>query len=114
MASTTKLYVTRGNLEAIRADTHALGLDIEEGMLLWTPAEARAYFSSGGTEQPDPSALASRSTDDRYRRNCCRCPYEHEAEVVFMFIPDCGVCMMLKDCCVRVCCRKSKSQISDS
>ena len=65
----------------------AYELEIEEGMLLWTAAEAQAFFSSKGAVRPDPAVLATRSHSDAPTRLARTGPW-----------------IAIRDCWVVICC----------
>ena len=89
MPENGKLYCTRRDLETIRQECQADGLEIVDAMLLWLPAEARAYFASSGAEKPCASALATRSLDDSAPATPC-CP-QNEFETCLFVVCCCGM-----------------------
>ena len=96
-------------MKQIQHDCRAFDVAIDDVMLLWTPIEARAYFSSGGGERPHPDVLATRNVSDRAPRPGLR---QHEQEV---FI---GCCCPCCDTLIVVCLdsmrkRRAEQQLPD-
>ena len=78
MPAIGKIYCTRRDLEQIRHDCQS-SLEIDDAtMLLWTPLEARTYFSSGGTVMPDAAVLTTRHVDDAIPKRKGLSPNEEE------------------------------------
>lgn len=80
-----KLYCTQRDLESIRHECQRYTVPIDDSMLLWTPAEARAYFISYGAEKPNPKGLAKRSIDDAAPKRT-------------------GLAQNERECCIGLCC----------
>ena len=57
------LYCTQRDLELIKLECQANEVPVEESMLLWTPAEARRFFTE--CIRPEPDLLAKRKVHDK-------------------------------------------------
>ena len=71
-------YCTERDLEKIRLECQAISVPLEDGMRLWTPAEARTFFMSSGCDRPDADALATRSPNDKAPKPPCCGRYAQE------------------------------------
>lgn len=58
-------YCSSTQLAALRDAAGAYELALTDAMLLWTPAEAKDFFASGGAALPDAKAIAMRTPADR-------------------------------------------------
>lgn len=85
-------YATRAALESIKhsAGASADALPIEDHMLLWTPAEAKAFFESGGASAPD---TAGRSLEDKAPPGNKVGPRQAKQDLIFTLC--CPCCDML-------------------
>ena len=99
-------YCSERDLEKIRLEAQAAEVPIEEGMKLWVPAEARAFFMSKGMDRPDPAILARRSPDDKVdKRPCCG---KNEQEVCLCVFCCCGMGCDQMTMALIESCRKKK------
>ena len=62
-----RAYCSRTQLAHFRDAAGAFELDLLDGMLLWTPAEAKEYFDSRGCSVP--ADTSGRSAEDRQTDN---------------------------------------------
>ena len=89
------LYCTQRDLELIKLECQANEVPVEESMLLWTPAEARRFFTE--CIRPEPDLLAKRKVHDKAPKR----PWiaTNETEMLICICCCCGLYCICKPAC---------------